>query len=258
MIQELFLVDLFETQVAHMLELQDYEYHCGDRDPEVQVAPHLSETYRRCVVQSRGVPAIRELTAWAVRTLGPKLSPEVPSKLQFAQEALRDGEESNAYDALELAALSMVQDLNYRDLILKEMAVCACFASKLIAIADHVVASISSDLDARCNVVTPGEGVWNLIGGDGVLGDLVDILVRFFWLTRAAMPEPQFATVEQIRAQITLRGHCGELPGFAVALWAATHGHLGTLGNEAAAGLAALARQYELKHSTIEAQLGLH
>lgn len=256
MTNELYQVELFEIQVVRALELQDYEFGCRDRDPEIDIPGLLSETYLRRVVMSRGRPAIRELTEWSVQTLGGKLPNETLVQLHLAYEALRRGADDNTHDALELASLSLVSDLDYQSLRLTEVAACACLSAKLTTLADHVVAGMSCDLRSRSNVIIPGDEVWGLISGDGELTDLVDILVRFFWLVGSALPEPQLVTVEQLRAQIVPRRDYGELPGFIAALWAATNGHLETLGNEIAAGLAVLTTEYELKRPMIEAQLG--
>src|ERR1700690_886692 len=165
--QQLHEVEQFETQVEQMLELLDYEYGLRKRDPEVDIPPSLTETFRRCIVRSRGVPAIRELAERAVDNLGQKLPDEALAQLYKAYKALLEGAESDTYNALELAALALVSDLDYADLSPAEAAAVSCLASKLIGLADHVVAGMPSDLSVRTNVISLNPNIWDLASGKG-------------------------------------------------------------------------------------------
>ncbi len=253
--QQLHEVEQFESQVAQMLDLLDYEYGSRMRDPEIDVPPALTETFRRCIVRSRGVPAIRELAEWAVENIGDKLPDEAFIQLHTAYRALLDGAESDTFNALELAAMATVRDINYGQLTLTEVAATACLVSKLVALADHVVAGITSDLSARTNVVTATDKLWDLAQGEGELNDLVDLLARFFFLRRKSLGEPTTVSANQVWTLLAQARHSCDLPGFVVAIWAAINGHLVTLSETLEATLNAMIAERENKRPLIEAEL---
>ena len=248
-------VEEFESQVAKMLDLLDYEYGSRKRDPEIDIPPALTETFRRCLVRSRGLPAIRELTEWVVGILGSKLPDEVLVQLYKAHDALLEGAESDTYNALEQAVLVTVSDIEYADLTLAEAVTLTCLVSKLVDLADHVVAGMSSDLSVRMNVVSPNPNIRDLASGQGELADLVDILARFFFIHRRMLPVPAAVTVQELRARIALTRRSGDLPGLVIALWAATNGHLATIGGAIGATLELMIAEYEKKRPFIEAEL---
>jgi hypothetical protein len=253
--QQLHEVGEFESQVSQMLDLLDHEYGNRKRDSEIDIPPALTETYRRCVVRSRGIPAIRELAEWAVRVLGGNLPDEAVVQLYAAYKALADGAERDTFNALELAAMAIVRDINYGQLTLSEVAAAACLISKLVALADHVVAGITSDLSVRTNILVATDKLWDLARGEGALNDLVALLARFFFLRRKSLGQPATVSANQLWTQHLQARHSGDLPGFVLAIWAAINGHLVTLGDKLVAALDAMTAERENKRILIEAEL---
>jgi hypothetical protein len=255
--QQLQEVEQFENQVAQMLDLLDYEYGCKKRGPEVDIPPALAETYRRCIVQSRGVPAIRELTEWAIGILGSKLPDEACAQLFTAHKHLQERSEDGAYNALIAAIQATVLETPYADLTLTEAAAAACLVSTLMDMADLIVAGISADLSIRANAIKPTKDLWSLADGNGDLDALVEVLSRFFHIHGYKLGNPRDTTAEAIRALMEPDHQNGDLPGFMVAIWAATHGHLPALNESIVPRLAAMNAEYERKRPFIEAELNI-
>lgn len=257
MLHALSEVTQFESDISHLLHILDYECGLGC-DPSIQVPPKLAEAYRRAVARSRGIPAIRALTEWAIGILGSRLPDESCVQMYMAYKQLQDGSEDGAYNALAAATRATVLETPYADLTLAQAAATACLVSTLMDIADRMVAGMTPDLSIRPNIIKATDELWVLASGDGDIEALANTLSRFYYLYGYRLGDPTNTTVESIRVLMAPDHQNGDLPGFVVALWAAARDHLRPLNDAIVSKLAVLNAEYEMKRPFIEAELGLH
>jgi len=253
---ELDAVQQFKSDVSSLLGILDYEYGLGF-DAAAKVPPQLTEAYRRALVRSRGLPAIRALTEWALGILGAKLPDEAGAQLYTAYEQLHGGSEDGAYDALTRATSATVLLTSYCDLSLTEAAAATCLVSASMDIADYMVAGMTCDLSIRCNVIEVSANVWALANGEGSIDGILGMLSRFFCLHDYKLGVPQDASIESIRSLLMPNHQNGDLPGFVIAMWAAEHGQLVTLNESITAAVTLKNAKYAMKRRFIEMELGL-
>jgi hypothetical protein len=181
---------------------------------------------REHVLRSTGIETLSAIRDWV------KQHPKTRAPKNFTNdidEACRMIKRMN-YEAsaiiLEESAEALVRDLDYRALSLQETALVSSFVAEMIGIAEALEALGARHLTIASRDIRADDALWRAANGKASMGDLVPLVAEVFCHCGDKLCSPNRTTLADLR-NVMLEGvDYTDIPGFAVAMWAAANKQL--------------------------------
>jgi len=207
--------------------------------PEREHLSELRET-RTKILQIQGKRALGALRKWAEHNLDVRLPDSCIAKFDVTIESLEEHRLKDAALQVTDAAKLLVRDAPYDSLLLQEAARIACLVSELIEFSDVFAAYRSHELTAHSRGAMADNVVGVVARHGGKIDDLVSLLTEVFYYYNDKLGVPEDVSLSELQSLLTDELQSADLPGIALALWAATHGHLVRFSNAIQDGVASI------------------
>lgn len=224
---ELPAVKQFHDDHSRYLAIADLDQSRSARPP---IAPKVTEDYRVALIGSRGASALHSAVKWSWQLLKDTCAFEATEQLQCAMSHVEGGELDRAMDLLEDAARSIVLDIEYPNLSLREVSSVAWLVCELLDLRERLIVRCANDYFEPV-FISIGRDRWaQLSSGTGSVSDFVPLLADIFFTYGEVLGGPNDATASGIHGLLEAEDvKCFDLAGLAIASWSATHGHLPSL-----------------------------